>query len=150
MVFIVEENSGIDSIDDLKGKNVEVLEGSSAVHSLNNDNSTVKDSFASLTEIKGYDSGFMDLEYGVCDALIADSGLAYYQVKENKNSKDFKILDEQLGGEQYGVGFKKGNTELRDQVQKTLDEMFKDGTVEKIAQKYSDYNIPECVIYPDN
>ena len=150
MVFIVEENSGIDSIDDLKGKNVEVLEGSSAVHSLNNDNSTVKDSFASLTEIKGYDTGFMDLESGVCDALVADSGLAYYQVKENKNSKDFKILDEQLGGEQYGVGFKKGNTELRDQVQKTLDEMFKDGTVEKIAQKYSDYNIPECVIYPDN
>jgi polar amino acid transport system substrate-binding protein len=29
-----------------------------------------------------------------------------------------------------------------------LDEMYKDGTVEKIAQKYSDYAIPEGVIYP--
>ena len=150
MVFIVEKNSGIDSLDDLKGKNVEVLEGSSALNSLNGDNSTIKDGFASLTEIMEYDSGFMDLETGVCDALVADSGLAYYQVKENKNSKDFKILDEQLGGEQYGVGFKKGNTDLRDQVQKTLDEMYKDGTVEKIAQKYSEYHIPENVIYPNN
>ena len=92
----------------------------------------------------------MDLESGVCDALVADIGLAHYQVKKNENHKDFKILDKPLSGEQYGIGFKKGNTELRDQVQKTLDEMFKDGTVDKIAQKYSDYQIPEGIIYPDN
>ena len=48
----------------------------------------------------------------------------------------------------YGIGFKKGNTELRNQVQKTLDEMFRDGTVEKIAQNYSEFHIPEGVIYP--
>lgn len=150
MVFIVENNSAIDSVDDLKGKNVEVLEGSSAVYSLNNENSTIKDCLGSLTEIKDYNTGFMDLESGVCDAIIADSGLAYYQVKESKSAKEFKILDEHLSGEQYGVGFKKDNVELRDQVQKTLDEMFKDGTVEKIAQKYSDYEIPEGVIYPNS
>ena len=50
--------------------------------------------------------------------------------------------------EKYGVAFKKGNDGLKDQVQKTLDEMFKDGTVEMIAQNYSDYGINEGVIYP--
>ena len=64
------------------------------------------------------------------------------------NSTGFKIINEPLSYEQYGVGFKKGNTELRDQVQKTLDEMFKDGTVDKIAQNYSDYGIPENLIHP--
>ena len=47
--------------------------------------------------------------------------------------------------EKYGIGFKLGNTELKDQVQKTLDEMFKDGTVTKIAQKYG---ISEDVLIP--
>ena len=50
--------------------------------------------------------------------------------------------------EKYGIGFKKGNDDLRNQVQKTLDEMFKDGTVYKIAQNYSDYHIPEGIIHP--
>jgi polar amino acid transport system substrate-binding protein len=29
-----------------------------------------------------------------------------------------------------------------------LDEMFKDGTVDKIAQNYSSYKIPESLIHP--
>ena len=144
-VVVMKTDSAIDDIDDLKGKNVEILEGSSALDSLKK-NSTLKDSLKSLTEIKEYDTGFMDLESGVCDVLIADVGLANYHIKKNKT--DLKILDEPLNSEQYGIGFKKGNTELRDQVQKTLDEMFEDGTVDKIAQKYSDYNIPEGVIHP--
>ena len=83
---------------------------------------------------------------GLCDAVIADYGIANYIVAEKQPT--YKILNETLPNEQYGVGFKKGNTELRDQVQKTLDEMFKDGTVDKIAQNYSKYKLPERVIHP--
>lgn len=63
------------------------------------------------------------------------------------SDKGFKILDEPVSHEKYGIGFKKGNTELRDKVQKTLDEMFKDGTVDKIAQKYDEYKISEGLIH---
>ena len=45
-------------------------------------------------------------------------------------------MDPPFHTEQYGIGFKKGNQALRDQVQKTLDEMKKDGTFLKIAKKY--------------
>ena len=48
--------------------------------------------------------------------------------------------------EQYGVGFKLGNDALKDQVQKTLDEMFEDGTVMEIAQNYSDSGVPGSLI----
>ena len=71
--------------------------------------------------------------------------MANYLAIENK---DLKLLNKSIANENYGIGFKKGNTELRDQVQKTLDEMFKDGTVDKIAQNYSEYGIPEGVIHP--
>ena len=147
-VFIVKNDSNITSVSDLKGKNVEIQEGSSALETLDTKNKTLKDTFGELVEIKEYNTGFMDLESGACDALIADEGVAYYHIVERFGDGNFKILDEPLSHEQYGIGFKKGNDDLRDQVQKTLDEMFKDGTVDKIAQNYSSYKIPESLIHP--
>lgn len=146
-VIIVKSDSQINTPDDLKGKNVEVQEGSSALQCLNEQNKSLKNTFAQLTEIKEYNTGFMDLESEVCDAVIGDIGIANYHLNEKFSNSNLKILDEPLSYEQYGVGFKKGNTELKDQVQKTLDEMFKDGTVDKIAQKYDAYGIPDGLIY---
>lgn len=147
-VVIVKTDSNISKLSDLKGKNVEVQEGNSVLKTLNEKNKTLKNSFKQLTEVDEYDVAMMNLESGVCDAIIADSCMANYQVTKNYNEKDYKILDEIISEEQYGIGFKKGNDELRDKVQKTLDEMLKDGTVEKIAQNYSDYKIPEGVNSP--
>jgi polar amino acid transport system substrate-binding protein len=45
-------------------------------------------------------------------------------------------LNESITTEKYGIGFKQGNNDLKDKVQATLDEMFKDGTVAKIAKEY--------------
>ena len=41
---------------------------------------------------------------------------------------------------------KKGNDALKDKVQATLDEMFEDGTVEKIAQDYDEFGVPGSLI----
>ena len=35
--------------------------------------------------------------------------------------------------------------ELRDAVQEKLFEMYEDGTFQKIAEKYAEYNIPEMI-----
>ena len=48
----------------------------------------------------------------------------------------FVILDEHLNAEQYGVGFKKGNTELRDQINESLKELKKNGKFDELAKKY--------------
>ena len=54
------------------------------------------------------------------------------------HAADFSILEETLKSEQYGVGFKLGNEELRDQVQETLNEMIEDGTFKTISEKWFD------------
>mgnify|MGYP003008342995 CR=1 FL=1 len=59
----------------------------------------------------------------------------------SKKEASYKMLDEKVSTEQYGIGFKKGNTELRDAVQAALFQLYKDGKVEEIAKKYSDYNL---------
>ena len=145
-VIVVKSDSGINSLDDLKGKTVETQKDSSALAALQGDNKTLADTFATLTEVADYNTAFMDLESGACDAVAIDIGVAQYQVSSKDNSGDFKILNDSISSEQYGIGFKKGNDALKDQVQKTLDEMFKDGTVVKIAQNNSDAGVPGSLI----
>ena len=135
-IFVVKSGSGIEKIADLKGKTVETQKDSSALAALNEGNKTIKDTFATLTEVADYNTAFMDLESGACDAVAMDIGVAEYDIDNKNNSDDFTILDEYITTEKYGIGFKKGNDALKDQVQATLDEMFKDGTVLKIAEKY--------------
>jgi polar amino acid transport system substrate-binding protein len=136
-IFVVKDGAGISTIDDLKGKVVETQKDSSALAALEGDNKTIKDSFKQLTQVADYNTAFMDLESGVCDAVAMDIGVAQYDIaNKNNTTSNFKILDQYITTEKYGIGFKKGNTQLKDQVQATLDEMFKDGTVLKIAEKY--------------
>ena len=145
-VVVVKSNSGIDSLDDLKGKTVETQKDSSALAALQGDNKTLADTFAALTEVADYNTAFMDLESGACDAVAIDIGVAQYQVNSKDNPDDYTILDDSISSEQYGIGFKLGNNDLKDKVQKTLDEMFEDGTVEKIAENYSDAGVPGSLI----
>ena len=135
-IFVVKSDSGIKSIDDLKGKTVETQKDSSALAALQGDNKTIADTFATLTEVADYNTAFMDLESGACDAVAMDIGVAEYDIKNKDNPSDYTVLEDAITTEKYGVGFKLGNDALKDKVQSTLDEMFKDGTVLKIAEKY--------------
>lgn len=145
-LVIVRGDSGIDSIDELNGSTLEVQQGSSILNTIAK-NETLNKTFAQINEVDGYDTAFMDLESGVCDVIIIDSGLGRYMVSEKFT--DAKILDQPLSNEVYGVAFSKGDEGLKNEVQDTLNEMFEDGTVEKIAQKYEKYGVPEGVIYPN-
>ncbi len=134
-VFVVAKDSGIATMADLAGKAVGVQADSSALSALNEeDNSDLKNSFASLTEYADYNTAFMDLEAGALDAVAMDIGVANYQIASRGDS--YVILDEKLSTEQYAVGFKLGNEELRDTVNKTLLEMVDDGTFMKIADEW--------------
>ena len=85
----------------------------------------------------------MDLEQGAIDALAIDIGVANYQISSRGDA--FVILEERLASEQYGIGFKLGNDELKNKVEATLLEMAKDGTFMKIAEKYADFGLTDSV-----
>lgn len=137
-VFVVKADSGITSQEDLAGKNVGVQADSSALAALENTEeggaADLAATFASLTQYGDYNTGFMELESGVIDALAMDIGVAQYQIEARGD--EFVMLEEKLATEQYAVGFKLGNTELRDKLEKTLLEMAEDGTVLEIAKEW--------------
>lgn len=132
-VFVVANDSDINSQADLAGKVVEVQADSSAEAALREDQD-LANTFGQLLTTPDYNTAFMDLEQGAVDAVAMDTIVAAYQIKQR--NADFKILDDALSEEEYGVGFKKGNTELRDKVQATLEEMAADGTLAKISDEW--------------
>lgn len=148
IVFVVNSNAKINTKADLTGKVVTTQAGSSALSALtdtedNAENLALKESFKSLEQTPDYNTAFMNLESGLVDAIAVDIGVAKYQLNSRKGK--FKILEEELSKEQYAVGFRYGNVALRNNVQETLIEMYKDGTFMEIAKKYSDFNLPDMI-----
>lgn len=132
-VFVVANDSDISSQADLAGKIVEVQADSSAEAALK-EAPELTATFKELLTTADYNTAFMDLEQGAVDAIAMDVIVAGYQIQQR--NADFKILDDSLSEEEYGVGFKKGNTELRDKVQSTLEEMAGDGTLQEVSEKW--------------
>ena len=132
-VFVVANDSDINSQADLAGKIVEVQADSSAEAALK-EAPELTATFKELLTTADYNTAFMDLEQGAVDAIAMDVIVAGYQIQQR--NADFKILGDSLSEEEYGVGFKKGNTELRDKVQSTLEEMAEDGTLQEVSEKW--------------
>ncbi len=132
-VFVVANDSDINRQADLAGKIVEVQADSSAEAALK-EAPELTATFKELLTTADYNTAFMDLEQGAVDAIAMDVIVAGYQIQQR--NADFKILDDSLSEEEYGVGFKKGNTELRDKVQSTLEEMAEDGTLQEVSEKW--------------
>lgn len=132
-VVVVMEDSGIETLEDLAGKIVEVQADSSAEAALK-EMSDLTSTFGTLQTTPDYNTAFMDLEMGSVDAIAMDVIVAGYQMQEREGS--FKILEESLASEEYAIGFKKGNTELCEKVQQTLEEMAADGTMAEISEKW--------------
>lgn len=135
-VMVVASDSGIETLADLAGKNVVVQAASAALDALNSeDNKELTDSFASLTENPDYNTAFMNIDSGAADAVAVDIGVAKYQLAQREEGK-YKILDEPIQSEQYGIGFAKGNEELRDTVWAEVMKLYDEGEIDKLAEQY--------------
>lgn len=135
-VMVVASDSGIETLADLAGKNVVVQAASAALDALNSDdNKDLTDSFASLTENPDYNTAFMNIGSGAADAVAVDIGVAKYQLAQREEGK-YKILDEPIQSEQYGIGFAKGNEELRDTVWAEVMKLYDEGEIDKLAEQY--------------
>ena len=90
-----------------------------------------------LKEVVEYEenvSALQDLGIGRTDAVVVDKVVADWYIKDE--NADYKVLDETLAPELYGVAVKKGNTELLNKIQTAFDEIVADGTAAQISEKW--------------
>ena len=140
-VVVVKKNSGVNSLSDLKGKTVMTQVDSAALDVLEGDQKALADTFkgGKAQTIGDYNNAFLQLNSGAVDAVACDLSIAQYQIAASPDS--YVQLPDALSTEHYGVGFKKGDTEMADAVTKTLKEMYADGTVKTVCEKYAQYGL---------
>ena len=131
-VVIVPEDSPITSVDDLFADGATYKVGTQEattgyIYMLDD---------LGADRVVSYKTGNLavaNLVAGKVDCVVIDNEPAKAYVAENQG---LKILDTEYVTEDYAICVAKENTELLDKINTALNELIKDGTVQKIIDKY--------------
>jgi polar amino acid transport system substrate-binding protein len=132
-LIAVKENSKIAKFADLKKLKVGVQTGTTG------DEAVTKLLGKASTNIKRFEStplALKELEAGGVDAVVADNGVIAHYVANNPGGKFKTVSDKEFVPEQYGIAFKKGNTELQAKMNQGLAAIKADGSYAQIHAKY--------------
>jgi polar amino acid transport system substrate-binding protein len=132
-IVVVTNDSPIKTKADLAGKVVGVQEGSTAVEAVERDSASAK----SLKELKKFGdnvTALLDLKTGRLDAVVVDEVVGRYYL--SKKPGEYRVLDDNFGTEQYGVGVRKDDTALLTNLQDALSKMKQDGAAATISEKW--------------
>ncbi len=132
-LIAVKENSKVARFADLKKLKVGVQTGTTG------DEAVTKLLGKTSTNVKRFEStplALKELESGGVDAVVADNGVIIHYVANNPGGKFKTVADKEFVPEQYGIAFKKGNTELQGKMNKGLADIKADGTYDAIFTKY--------------
>jgi len=133
MALVVRADSGIDSLEDMKGRSLALQAGSSALDALNS-KTEFKDSLKEVVQLDDNLQALMNLEAKAVDAVLMDDIFANYYI--SKNAKDFVVLDEYLSTEEYAIGFRKSEEALKNAVDEALASLAKEGKLAEISTKW--------------
>lgn len=135
-IIVVPKNSTIQSKADLAGKKIGAQSESSAVTAMEKE-AELYSSFDGGQAITYEDNNqaLMDLDNGRIDAVVADEVVIRYYVNL-KGSDQYRILDEDFGLEEYGVGFRKGDTLAVETFNETYKTLKEDGTLATLSDKW--------------
>lgn len=127
-VIIVKEDSAIASAADLADKLTAVVQGYTG-------ETCVSDLGYNYESFKKGTECVMELVNGKCDAVVIDSATASKYVSDNEG---LKIVEdsEAFGSEEYAIAVAKGNAELLNKINATIEKMLSDGTIAELSDKY--------------
>ena len=134
IIAVPQKTEGIKTLDDLNGKRLAAEVGTTGLDASNS--VKAKDS---KTTVKVFDSvgeAFMELEKGGVDAVINDMPVTAYYI-QTKGKDKVKMVGEVFAADsQYGIGVKKGNTEVLIKINSGLDKIKANGEYDKIYKKW--------------
>ncbi|MGW5850481.1 glutamate ABC transporter substrate-binding protein [Streptomyces sp. NPDC055254] len=130
-LLVRANDNSITKAEDLNTKKLCSVSGSTSAENVKNRLAPK----ASVLELGGYSECLIALQDGIVDALTTDNAiLAGYAARKGNEGK-FRLTGLAMSNENYGIGLKKGDTELRDKVNSALKKMVEDGSWEQAVKK---------------
>lgn len=137
----VKANSGISSINQLKGKAVATTTGTTSVQILRKHE---RANGVDFTEVFGKDhaDSFLLLESGRADAFVMDGAILAGNIARAKNPADFRIVGEVLSTEPIAIMLPKDDAPFKKAVDDSIKALMKSGEIAKIWSKWFEQAIP--------
>lgn len=127
VIAVRPDNSSINSLQDLKGKSIGVLSGTSAGEHAK------KVSDANVKSFESWEQAFLGLEEGTVDAVISDYPVAANFIKQGY---DLRLTGEKIAVEDYGIAVSKDNPELLQKLNSGLQTIKANGQYDMIYEKW--------------
>lgn len=110
---------------------------SSTIDAFKNDESKIVEKFnqGELLLYATFTDVFMELDNKRADAIVGDAVLVKYIIKQ-KGCDNYRILEDNFGEEQMGIGMRKEDSQLKEVIDNTLNDMKNDGTYDQIFNKW--------------
>ena len=131
-VVVMKADADYTSTADLVGKTVVAEAGSAGESAIQDDGSLSQADYISKSV---QTDCLMEVAAGTADAAVLDLTLATSMIGDGTDYANLTIKDE-LNAEEYGVAFRKGS-DAAAAVDAAFDELKSDGTMQKLADKYS-------------
>ena len=133
IIIMTNPNVAVASLDDLKNVKIGTQAKSSALEAMEASDlyDEIKDN---ISEYATYDEVILDMKAGRIDVMVIDEVLGAY--KNSKMDNYFGVAEANFGEDEYAIGFRKGDTELRDAVNDVLAALMSDGTADKISDDW--------------
>lgn len=131
-VVVMKADADYTSTADLVGKTVVAEAGSAGESAIQDDGSLSQADYISKSV---QTDCLMEVAAGTADAAVLDLTLATAMIGDGTDYANLTIKDE-LNAEEYGAAFRKGS-DAAAAVDAAFDELKSDGTMQKLADKYS-------------
>jgi polar amino acid transport system substrate-binding protein len=128
---LVDKDSGLNSLADVKSKKAKL----GAQAQTTGEDYAKKQGFDPVS-FESSDAVLNGLRTGQVKAVIIDYPVVQGWLKDKANAAAFKVVDNLNTGEQYGFTVKKGNTKLREAINKAIADAKADGTYKKLYEQW--------------
>ncbi|MFJ4125740.1 glutamate ABC transporter substrate-binding protein [[Kitasatospora] papulosa] len=129
-VLVRADDNSIKSPEDLNSKNLCSVTGSTSAKN-------VKDKLAPKAELQnygGYSECLTGLENKAVDALTTDDSILAGYAAQDAHKGKFKLAGFKMTNENYGIGLKKGDADLKKKIDAALTKMVSDGSWDKAVE----------------
>ncbi|KUJ68753.1 glutamate-binding protein [Streptomyces albus subsp. albus] len=129
-LLVRSDDKSIKDAKDLNSKKLCSVTGSTSAQNVHDDFAPK----AKLQVFGGYSECLTGLENKAVDALTTDDDILAGYASQKEHQGKFKLAGLKLSDEHYGIGIKKGDTELQAKINKALEKMVKSGAWEKAVK----------------
>lgn len=143
-VLLTKANSGINTPQDMHGKQLGVQSGSVGFDDFNQNPKVLKQYLGTKpVQYDAFDKAINDVKVGRINAVLIDGDYAKYYLAHNHSNEPMKLVKTNFPPDYDAVGLRKQDKTLREKLNKAIENLHRDGTEARLSKKY--FGDPDAV-----